>query len=315
MEVLVNTPATSTFDDRAVGRMRVGFIGLGRMGSRVVKNVAAGGFQVMLWNRTAETARGLADELSAPVADDPAALAAACDVVMTMVADDAAVDDVYLGERGIVAGVSPGKMAIDLSTVSPVTTRRIAKALRDRGADLVDAPVSGSTAAAESRKLTVMAGGEADAVTRVSPVLEAMSAAHRHVGPTGAGAIMKLAVNSIVLGLNQALSEALVLAERAGIERSTAYEVFANSAVAAPVVHYRRAAFEHPGEGEVSFRLELGAKDLRLIAELAEQVGAPMPQGARNLQTMEEAAAGGFADWDLAGLAEWLRRASSQSRS
>jgi 3-hydroxyisobutyrate dehydrogenase-like beta-hydroxyacid dehydrogenase len=153
-----------------------------------------------------------------------------------------------------------------------------------------------------------MVGGEEATVARVRPLLEAIGSGVHHLGPVGSGATMKLAVNSIVYGLNAALSEALVLAERAGIDRLAAYEVFASSAVAAPVMHYRRAAFERPGEGPVSFRLALGVKDLRLIADLAEQVGAPMPQATRNLEIHGAAEADGFGDWDLAGFAEWLRR-------
>ena len=288
--------------------MRVGFLGLGRMGTPIVRNLVAAGLPVTVWNRT----RGRADELAAEapvtVADDPARLAATVDVVMTMVADDDAVEAVYLGPDGIAAGIAAGAVAMDLSTVAPATSQRMAAALRERGADFVDSPVSGSTRSAEARELLLMVGGEDATVARVRPLLDAIGAAVHHLGPVGTGATMKLALNSIVYGVNAALSEALVLAERAGIERLAAYEVFAGSAIACPVVHYRRAAFERPGEGPVSFRLALGVKDLRLIAALADQVGAPMPQATCTLQAHGAAEADGFADWDLAGLAEWLRR-------
>jgi 3-hydroxyisobutyrate dehydrogenase-like beta-hydroxyacid dehydrogenase len=183
----------------------------------------------------------------------------------------------------------------------------MAAALREKGADFADAPVVGSTGAAAARELLVMVGGEQETVARVRPLLEAISSSVHHLGPVATGVTMKLAVNSILYGINGALSEALVLAERAGIDRLAAYEVFAGSAIAAPVVHYRRAAFERPGEGPVSFRLALGVKDLRLITELAGQVGAPMPLATTNLEVHGAATADGFADWDLAGLAQWLR--------
>ncbi len=291
--------------------MRVGFLGLGRMGTPIVRNLVAAGFPVMVWNRTSARADELAAEIPVTVAGDPAGLAAAVDVSMTMVADDDAAEAIYLGPGGIAAGIAAGAVAMDLSTVAPTTSRRMAAALRERGADFVDSPVSGSTSSAEARQLLLMVGGEEATVARVRPVLDAIGSAVHHLGPVGSGATMKLAVNSVIFGLNAALSEALVLAERAGIDRLAAYEVFASSAVAAPVVHYRRAAFERPGEGPVSFRLALGVKDLRLIADLAEQVGAPMPQAARNLEIHSAAAAGGFGDWDLAGFAEWLRRGGS----
>jgi 3-hydroxyisobutyrate dehydrogenase/2-hydroxy-3-oxopropionate reductase len=291
--------------------MRVGFLGLGRMGTPIVRNLVAAGFPVTVWNRTRARADELAAEIPVTVADEPSRLAAAVDVTMTMVADDDAVAAIYLGAGGIVAGIAPGAIALDLSTVAPATSGRMAAAVRERGADFADSPVSGSTAVAEARKLLLMVGGEDATVARVRPVLEAIGSAVHHLGPVGTGATMKLAINSIVYGLNGALSEALVLAERAGIDRLAAYEIFASSAVAAPVVHYRRAAFERPGEGPVSFRLALGVKDLRLITELAAQVGAPMPQAATNLRVHAAAQADGFADWDLAGLAQWLRRGAA----
>lgn len=295
--------------------MRVGFLGLGRMGTPIVRNLVDAGFPVTVWNRTRARADELAAEIPVTVADEPAQLAAAVDVTMTMVADDDAVAAIYLSAGGIVAGIAPGAVALDLSTVAPATPRRMAAAVRERGADFADSPVSGSTVMAEARKLLLMVGGEDATVARVRPVLEAIGSAIHHLGPVGTGATMKLAINSIVYGLNGALSEALVLAERAGIDRLAAYEIFASSAVAAPVVHYRRAAFERPGEGPVSFRLALGVKDLRLITELAAQVGAPMPQAATNLRVHAAAQADGFADWDLAGLAQWLRRSAAGADS
>jgi 3-hydroxyisobutyrate dehydrogenase/2-hydroxy-3-oxopropionate reductase len=287
---------------------RIGFVGLGRMGTPIARNLAAAGFPLTLWNRGRAAADALAADIPAGVAESPAAVARASDVVMTMVSDDAAVESVYLGEQGLASGIRPGAAAVDLSTVAPATSRRLADALHRHGAVFVDAPVSGSTAAAASRSLIVMAGGADAAVEQVRPVLESIASAVHHLGPVGSGAAMKLAVNAIVYGLMGALAEGLVLAERAGIDRLAAYEVIASSAVAAPVVHYRREVFERPDEGQVSFRLALGVKDLRLIVELAQQVGAPMPQTARNLEILDSAATGGFADWDLAGVAEWLRR-------
>lgn len=294
--------------------LRVGFVGLGRMGTPIARNLVAAGFPVTVWNRTRSKADELAAEIPATVADDPAWLAAGVDVPMTMVADDESVEAVYLGPQGIAAGIGQGAVAMDLSTVAPSTSRRMAAKLRERGADFVDSPVSGSTKAAAARELLLMVGGEEAAVALVRPVLDTIGSAAYHLGPAGTGATMKLAVNSVVYGLNAALSEALVLAERAGIDRLAAYEVLANSAIASPVVHYRRAAFERPGEGPVSFRLALGVKDLRLIAELAAEVGAPMPQAASNLRSHRAAESEDFADWDLAGLAEWLRRRAASDQ-
>ena len=150
-------------------------------------------------------------------------------------------------------------------------------------------------------------GGDAEALDRARPVLEAMSSKIIHVGELGTGATMKLAVNALVHGLNAALSESLVLAERAGVDRTAAYEVFASGAAAAPYVLYKRAAFERPDETPVAFRLDLVGKDLDLILELALAVGAPMPQAETNRDVVRAALATGLAAHDISALAEYLR--------
>jgi 3-hydroxyisobutyrate dehydrogenase-like beta-hydroxyacid dehydrogenase len=146
---------------------------------------------------------------------------------------------------------------------------------------------------------------------RARPVLDPLAKQIFHVGDLGSGAVMKLAVNVIVHGLNLALGEALVLAERAGVDRTTAYEVFANSAIAAPFVHYKRQAFEHPGEVPVAFSLDLVSKDLDLILALAAQADAPMEQAAINNQVVKAAVAAGLGDRDLSELASYLRSGPS----
>jgi 3-hydroxyisobutyrate dehydrogenase-like beta-hydroxyacid dehydrogenase len=288
--------------------MRVGFLGLGRMGTPITRNLVADGHEVTVWNRTRKVAEQLAEELPVRVAGTPAELAAQVEVTMAMVADDSAVEQVYIGDGGILEGLAPGSVCIDHSTVAPATIKKVAAAVTERGSSFVESPVSGSTNAAEGRTLLLMVGGDDDAVARVRPVLGALGSSLHHLGPVGTGAAMKLAVNSVVYGLNSAVSEALVLAERAGIAREAAYEIFATSAVGAPVVHYRRTHYERPAEAPVSFRLTLGVKDLHLITELAREVGAPMPVAECNLTLHAEAADGGFADWDLAAVAEYLRR-------
>jgi 3-hydroxyisobutyrate dehydrogenase-like beta-hydroxyacid dehydrogenase len=156
-------------------------------------------------------------------------------------------------------------------------------------------------------ELTVMAGGDAAPLERARPVLEAIAKRIIHVGPLGAGATMKLAVNGNIHAINGAVSEALVLAESAGVERSSAYEVFAASAAAAPFVLYKRAAFEHPDEADVAFSLDLVGKDLDLILALAERTGAPMPQAATNRRVVGEAIEAGYGEADLSAVARLLR--------
>jgi len=182
-----------------------------------------------------------------------------------------------------------------------------------RGAALLEAPVSGSVAFAEQSRLTAIVGGDALALERARPVLQAFCAKVLHVGELGAGATMKLAVNALVHAINVAVSEALVLAERAGVERSTAYEVLAASAGAAPYVLYKRTAFEQPNDAPVAFSLDLVAKDLDLILALAGEVGAPMDQASVNRTVVAAALAAGLGARDLSAIAVLLRDRATSS--
>jgi 3-hydroxyisobutyrate dehydrogenase/2-hydroxy-3-oxopropionate reductase len=179
--------------------------------------------------------------------------------------------------------------------------------VRATGAGILDAPVSGSVGLAETGGLTLMVGGDAADLDRARPALESLAKMIFHLGPLGAGAVMKLAVNTVIFGLNGALAEGLVLAEAAGIDRSLAYDVFAASAAGAPFVGYKRAAFLEPEDTPVAFALELAAKDLRLISAMAVSVGQPLPQTGTNLELIRSAAAGGRADRDFATVAGELR--------
>lgn len=296
-------------------RVAVGFVGLGVMGWPMAANVALAGFPVFVHNRTKERADAFAlSSQGVTVCASPAEVAASADVVLTMLADGPAVDEVYLGEMGLLAGARPGAMFVEMSTIGPEHAAALGERVKEAGFELVDAPVSGSVSTAKSASLLVMAGGSETAVARVRPVLEAMGSM-MHVGPSGSGATMKLAVNTVVYGLNQSVSEALVLAERAGLDRRLTYDVFANSAVGAPFVHYRRSAFERPGEVPVAFRVELASRDLRLILELGEKVGADLRQAETNLDVLDQAANAGFGDADVSAVASFLRDKNPVPRS
>lgn len=296
-------------------RVAVGFVGLGVMGWPMAANVALAGFPVFVHNRTKERADAFAlSSEGVTVCASPAEVAASADVVLTMLADGPAVDEVYLGEMGLLAGARPGAMFVEMSTIGPEHAAALGERVKEAGFELVDAPVSGSVSTAKSASLLVMAGGSETAVARVRPVLEAMGSM-MHVGPSGSGATMKLAVNTVVYGLNQSVSEALVLAERAGLDRRLTYDVFANSAVGAPFVHYRRSAFERPGEVPVAFRVELASRDLRLILELGEKVGADLRQAETNLDVLDQAANAGFGDADVSAVASFLRDKNPVPRS
>ena len=270
----------------------------------MVGTLRRAGFDVVAWNRDRGKCDAVARTSGADVAESAAQAVSAADVALTSLADDAAVEAVYADAK---EGFHDGQVVLEMSTIAPETVRAIEPVVRERGASLLDAPVSGSVPVVERGELLIMVGGDGEALERARPVLEALSSKILHVGELGAGATVKLAVNALVHGLAVALSESLVLAERAGVERSAAYEVFASGAAGAPFVLYKRAAFERPEETPVAFSLDLVAKDLDLILALAERVGAPMPQAASNRDEVRRALAAGMSGNDMSALAEYLR--------
>jgi 3-hydroxyisobutyrate dehydrogenase-like beta-hydroxyacid dehydrogenase len=277
------------------------------MGTAMTGRLRSGGADVIVYNRTRERAEKAASQTGADVAGTAREAASSAGTVIVSLADDRAVDEAYTGNEGIIAGLNPGTVVADTSTIDPETARRIAHLVEEAGAGHLDSPVSGSVSVVERGELTIMAGGRGDDLDAARPVLDVLASRIFHMGDHGSGAAMKLAVNAVVGALNLAVAEALVLAEKAGIERSTAYEVFASSVVAAPYVLYKRDAFEQPEETPVAFSLNLVAKDLDLILELARRVGASMEQAAANREAVRRALAAGFGDADISAIAEYLR--------
>jgi 3-hydroxyisobutyrate dehydrogenase/2-hydroxy-3-oxopropionate reductase len=278
------------------------------MGRALARELAAEGVELVVYNRTQSVADEFAAEIGASTAATARELAERTDFVLALVADGPALIDLIDGIDGLAAGLSPGGLVVDMGTSGIDDTGRARSALAAVGAGLVEAPVSGSVPTIQSRSLLVMVAGDDIAVDRVTPVLEIVSKRILRMGGPGTGAAMKLAVNSVLFGLNQAISEALVLAERAGIDRSVAYDVFEFSAVGAPVVSYRRPAFERPGETEVTASIDLGAKDLGLALTLAERVGALMPQCELNRGVLLAASGADLGAADLADVTVHLRR-------
>src|SRR6185436_1641917 len=265
------------------------------------------GVEVTLCNRTRATAEALASRIGAMCVTTPAEVAAAADITLTMLADDAAVEAVYRGPDGVLAGARNGSVLVDLSTVTPDTIRSLEPEARAKGAGILDAPVSGSVSLATSGQVTLMVGGTAEDLERARPALTPLAKTIVHVGPLGAGAAMKLAVNTIIFGLNEAIAEGLVLAEAAGVDRTMAYDVIAASVVGAPYVGYKRAAFLDPDGTPVAFSLDLAAKDLGLIRDLADRVGLDLPQSRINLDVVRRASAALGGGRDFSAVAKHLR--------
>lgn len=288
--------------------LRVAVIGTGRMGTAMVGRLAGAGHHLTVHNRTRAKAEAVAARHDAAVAPTPREAVREADVVLVSLADDAAVRAAYGGPDGLVAGLAAGQVVADTSTVDPETLRGLEAAVVAAGAALLDTPVSGSVSTVEAGALLVMAGGDAAALERARPALEAIASRIVHLGPLGAGATMKLVVNAMVHALNGALAEALVLAEKAGLDRASAYDVIAASAVGAPFVAYKRDAYLSPERTPVAFALNLVAKDLALADALAARVAAPMPQLATNREVVQRAVAAGLGDADLSALATLLRQ-------
>lgn len=288
--------------------LQVAVVGTGRMGGAMVGRIRAASLPVVVYNRSRDKAEAVAGAVGAEVAGTARDAAAGADVVLVSLADDDAARAAYRGPDGLVAGLSAGAVVADTSTLSPSTVRDLGADVGAAGATLIDTPVSGSVATVESGGLTVMVGGDGAALERARPVLDSMATRIVHLGGLGAGATMKLAVNSVLHALNVALAEGLLLAERAGIDREAAYDVIAGGAAGAPFLHYKRASFLDPHGAPVAFSLDLVAKDLELAAALADEVGTPARQLATNRGVVADAVEAGFGSADLSAVAEFLRR-------
>ena len=282
--------------------MRVGFAGLGRMGVRMAANLVAAGLNVSVWNRTAGTAQAFAAAHNAFSAANPKDLAERSDVVITMLADDAAAEAVYLGPDGLLEASGGSRVLAEMGTISVPMAERLALSAREKGRRFVDAPVSGATQAAADAKLLIMAGAEAEA-TDVPDLARLFE-----LGKSGAGAAMKLGVNMLIHGLNQTLSEALTLTTAAGISKEQAYEVVENSAAAAPVLAYRKGLYLDETAHDVSFTVALARKDVGLALELASTCGVIMPQAELNHAVLKAAGSAGYDDRDMASILSFVNK-------
>ena len=254
---------------------RIGFIGLGIMGRGMAANILKAGFSLAVWNRTQERAEELAGA-GASVAATPAALAAASDIIITCVSDTPDVEAVILGEDGVIHGAQPGSLVIDMSTISPAATRRIASALAEKNVAMLDAPISGGSEGAARGTLSIMVGGAAEDVQRARPVLQTMGKRITHVGPSGAGQTVKLVNQVIVVGNCLAMAEGLMLAQAGGVDLEKCLEAVSGGAAGSWMLSNRGPQILER-DWRPGFTIALQQKDLRLVLEAADSVGAPVP--------------------------------------
>ncbi|WP_395175304.1 NAD(P)-dependent oxidoreductase [Roseibium alexandrii] len=288
--------------------MKIGFAGLGRMGARMAANLVVAGHETRVWNRTASKADVFARDHGAKRAASPRDLAEKCDVVISMLADDSAVEDVYFDpDSGLLLATAGSTVLVEMGTVSVPTANRLFKAASGCGKRFVDAPVSGATKAAEDAQLLIMAGSGAAYAPELESVFAALGKRTIWLGGPGKGAAMKLGVNMLIHGLNQTLSEALALMTSAGIASETAYEVIENSAAAAPVIHYRKGLYLDEAAHDVTFTVALARKDVGLALDLAGSLGVTMPQAGLNHSILTAAGEAGYDARDMASIYAFVK--------
>jgi len=283
---------------------RIGFLGLGIMGSRMAANVRGAGFQLGVWTHTPGKAERWAAEHDARAFATPAELAAASDIVVSMVVDGAQVAAVLLDpERGVVRSARPGLLCVDMSTIAPADTRRIGAALAEREVRMLDAPVTGSSPRAEAGTLTIMAGGEATDFARALPLLEAMGEVIVHVGECGQGSMLKLINNALGAANAAALAEALLLADATGVDLD-AFEQVCSSGSGASAQLTMKAGPMRAHDYTTLFKTAHLLKDVRLCLDEAQAAGVPFPAAGHARDLLVAALGRGHGERDYASIIE-----------
>jgi 3-hydroxyisobutyrate dehydrogenase-like beta-hydroxyacid dehydrogenase len=303
-------PRGSRGDRRTNAMSSIGFIGLGAMGSRIANRLLDAGHRVYATNRTAAKAQPLV-ERGLVWLGTPREVAASGDVVLSMVTDDEALEAITSGPQGLLAGLEPGHVYVDMSTVSPQASRRLAERVRARGARMLDAPVSGSIPQAESGTLAIMVGGERDAFAAVELLLRELGQTVTHIGPNGQGLVLKLAINISLAVQTLAFSEGLLLAERAGVDPEVAAEVMSTSSIGSPMLKARIPLLLELPE-HAWFDVELMQKDIRLARQTADDLQIPLPSATIADQILTKARNLGYAHRDLASLHNVLANTAAQ---
>jgi 3-hydroxyisobutyrate dehydrogenase-like beta-hydroxyacid dehydrogenase len=276
----------------------LGFIGLGVMGSQMVDRLLSKGHTVTGYNRTRAKAQWLIDK-GMRWADSPKAVAAAADVTFAMVTNAAATASITEGPEGLLAGLGPGKLFVDISTINPEASRTLAAKVREKGADMVDAPVSGSVITLQQGKLSVMVGGKREAFDRLEPLLRDIGPKVIYMGDNGHALAMKIAINLSLAVQMLAFSEGVLLAEKSGIKREVAVDALVHSAVASPMIQYR-GPFVLQQPEEAWFDVNMMQKDMLLAMDLGRKLDVPVPTTAVTNEFLTAARGMGWAKLDFA---------------
>ena len=290
----------------------LGFVGLGVMGSEMVNRLLSKGHSVIGYNRTRAKADWLIKE-GMKWADSPKAVAASVDVIFSMVTNSIALQAIVEGPDGILAGLTSGKIYVDISTVSPEYSRSVAEKVRAKGADMVDAPVSGSVITLQEGKLSVMVGGRKSTFDKIKPLLEDIGPKVTYVGDNGLALVLKIACNLSLAVQMLAFSEGVLLAEKSGIPRGIAVDVLANSAIASPMIKYR-GPFVLNLPDEAWFNVNMMQKDMLLALELGQKLDVPMPSTAVTNEFLTAARGMGLVEKDFAVVFDVLAHMSGVHR-
>jgi 3-hydroxyisobutyrate dehydrogenase-like beta-hydroxyacid dehydrogenase len=290
----------------------LGFVGLGVMGGQVTARLLSKGHSVIGYNRTRGKARWLIEK-GMQWANSPRDVAAAAEVIFSMVTNAPALESIADGPDGLLSGISKGKILVDMSTVSPAASRALAAKVREKGADMLDSPVSGSVITLQQGNLSVMVGGHRETFERVEPLLEDIGRKVTYVGENGLALAMKIATNLQLAVQMLAFSEGVLLAEKSGITRETAVEVLTHSAVASPMIQYRGPFVVQPPE-EAWFDVNMMQKDMLLALEMGRQLDVPLPTTAASNEFLTAARAMGWAKRDFAVVFDVLARMSGVSK-
>ena len=290
----------------------LGYVGLGVMGGRMAARLLSRGHRVTGYNRTRSKAEALVGD-GLRVADTPRDVAADADVTFVMVANSAALRAVADGPNGLLSGLGKGKILVDMSTVSPAVSRELAARAREAGAQMVDAPVSGSVLTLEQGKLSIMVGGDRPTFDRVKPLLEDIGPRVTYVGANGLAVSMKIATNISVAVQMLAFAEGVLLAEKSGIPRETAVEVLTHSAVASPMLQYR-GPFVLQMPDEAWFDTAMMQKDVQLALDMGRDLCVPLPATSTVNEWLTATRAMGLSGADFAAVFRALARAAGVER-
>ena len=284
----------------------LGFVGLGTMGGKMVRRLLEAGHTVTGYNRTKSRGDWLLD-MGMLWGETPGAVAQSADVTFTMVANTQALEAVTGGPDGILEALGPGKVYIDMSTVSPAASRALSVQVKEKGAQMLDAPVSGSAITLDAGQLSVMVGGEYEVFEAMKPILQDIGPTVDYVGENGLAATMKVAMNLSLPIQILSFCESLLLAEKSGISRDAAMTALLNSVVASPALKYRFPLAVNPPE-EPLFDVTMIQKDLMLALDMGRDLEVPMPTSAITNEYLNICRAQGFADQDFAILYRVMRR-------